>query len=64
MVPVTKLGKVVASCSMVCGIVILALPISVLGSNFNKMVDAYAEETATLNSVDLDGYMWAMCCYL
>lgn len=53
--PVSPSGKMVATACMVCGIIILALPISVLGSNFNKMVDAYAEDTATVNDIDMDG---------
>lgn len=53
--PVTKGGEFVGILCMVAGIVILALPISVLGSNFNKMVDAYAEENLAVNAVDTDG---------
>ena len=40
MVPLTSAGMVVAAITMLCGIMVLALPISVLGQNFS---DAYAE---------------------
>jgi hypothetical protein len=33
--PVTKLGKVVGALCAICGVVIVALPVSVIGSNFS-----------------------------
>mmetsp|Transcript_66304 Transcript_66304/g.153998 ORF Transcript_66304/g.153998 Transcript_66304/m.153998 type:complete len:770 (-) Transcript_66304:150-2459(-) len=36
-VPVTLLGKIVASCTMVAGILVLAMPISVISMNFTEV---------------------------
>jgi hypothetical protein len=41
MVPLTTEGKFIASFTMICGILVLALPITVLGQNFS---DAYAAQ--------------------
>ena len=40
--PVTPLGKIVTIIAMISGILTLALPITVIGSNFAKMVEAFA----------------------
>ena len=40
MVPVESAGMVVAVFTMICGIMVLALPITVLGQNFS---DAYSQ---------------------
>eukprot|EP00964_Phaeocystis_antarctica_P036649 scaffold20935_cov69-Phaeocystis_antarctica.AAC.6 len=53
--PVTPLGKIVTIIAMISGILTLALPITVIGSNFAKMVEAFAEEAAELQSADIDG---------
>ena len=42
--PVTPLGKIVTIIAMISGILTLALPITVIGSNFAKMVEAVAPE--------------------
>ena len=36
--PITLLGKIVAVIAMVGGVIVLALPITVLGSNFAKAI--------------------------
>ena len=40
--PLTPLGRVVAGVTMICGIIVIALPISVLGNNFTKLMQQYA----------------------
>jgi len=42
--PVTVLGKVVATCTMLTGLIIIALPISVITSVFNEMWSKRLEE--------------------
>ena len=37
-VPFTTVGKLIASATMICGIIVIALPISVLGNNFTKLM--------------------------
>ena len=37
--PITLMGKIVAVVAMISGVIVLALPITVLGSNFAKMVE-------------------------
>ena len=44
--PVEPMGKVVASLAMVCGIVVLALPISVIGNNFAEVYVASLKDRA------------------
>ena len=39
--PITVPGKIISTALMFTGVVTLALPITVLGSNFAKMVDLY-----------------------
>lgn len=53
--PVTPVGKIITGIAMLSGILILALPITVIGSNFAKMVEVFAEEAAELGAADLDG---------
>lgn len=53
--PVTPVGKLITGIAMICGILSLALPITVIGSNFAKMVEVFAEEAAELGKADLDG---------
>mmetsp|Transcript_103748 Transcript_103748/g.302825 ORF Transcript_103748/g.302825 Transcript_103748/m.302825 type:complete len:744 (+) Transcript_103748:81-2312(+) len=43
-VPVTFLGKIVASCTMIVGILVLAMPISVISMNFNEVWADWNEE--------------------
>lgn len=43
--PVEPAGKLVASLAMVCGVVVLALPISVIGNNFSN---AYEDNQSAL----------------
>ena len=42
--PISTGGKAVAGCIMLGGMLILALPITVIGSNFVKMVELYATD--------------------
>ena len=49
------LGKVITVIAMVSGIVVLALPITVLGSNFQKMVEMYEDDAAAYSLVDMSG---------
>ena len=56
--PVSAGGKLIASVAMLLGVLILALPITVVGSNFQKMVEMYEEELQSLKEVeaiDADG---------
>jgi len=53
--PVTPMGKIITAVTMIFGILSLALPITVIGSNFAKMVEVFAEEAAELGAADLDG---------
>ena len=39
----TFLGKLLAMCTMLLGVLILALPITVVGSNFHKMMEMFEE---------------------
>lgn len=45
-VPVEPLGKVVAGLTMVCGILLIALPITILGSNFQEVYTARNQRQA------------------
>jgi len=53
--PITTPGKLVCVCAMICGVITLALPITVLGSNFAKMVEMYEEDEAQYSFSDLSG---------
>ena len=53
--PVTPLGKVIASLTMFCGIIVIALPISVLGNNFTKLMQQYNDESIIITQADIDG---------
>eukprot|EP00899_Mesostigma_viride_P003258 jgi/Mesvir1/12933/Mv05951-RA.1 len=44
MVPVTTIGKFVAAVAMICSVVFLALPISVIGANFTQRWYNYGKE--------------------
>jgi len=50
--PVSTPGKLLAMLTMLIGVLILALPITVVGSNFQKMVEMYEEETSMLHEFD------------
>jgi len=50
--PITAGGKVLAVLTSVLGVLILALPITVVGSNFQKMVEMYDEESSTMREFD------------
>jgi len=50
--PVTNGGKLLAMATMVLGVLILALPITVVGSNFQKMVEMYEEDTSSMREFD------------
>ena len=50
--PITVLGKMLAMTTAVLGVLILALPITVVGSNFQKMVEMYDEESSTMREFD------------
>ena len=57
--PVSLAGKIVAMLTTIFGVLILALPITVVGSNFQKMVEMYEEESGMLREFDTseDGMM-------
>ena len=40
---------------MIAGIIVIALPISVLGNNFTKLMQQYADESIIITQADLDG---------
>jgi len=56
-VPVTLGGRAVAVVTMVCGIIILALPITVIGTNFSRVLREIQQERMLdeLNRIDKDG---------
>lgn len=51
--PITVGGKLLAMATSVLGVLILALPITVVGSNFQKMVEMYDEESSTMREFDI-----------
>lgn len=51
--PVSTAGKILAMATMILGLVIIALPITVVGSNFQKMVEMYEEENTTMHEFDV-----------
>lgn len=53
--PLSQLGKVFAVVAMLSGVLILALPITVIGSNFAKMVEMFEEDNAAYTLTDGDG---------
>ncbi|KDO24717.1 hypothetical protein SPRG_10251 [Saprolegnia parasitica CBS 223.65] len=54
-VPVTPLGKLIASFTMMSGMLILALPISVIGSNFQQVMKQALQSTMKKNMALLTG---------
>lgn len=54
-IPNTAGGKVVAALTMICGIIVIALPISVLGNNFTKLMQQYPDESVIITQADQDG---------
>jgi len=54
-VPATAPGKIVATFTMCLGLLTIALPVTVLGSNFTKVMDMYEEELDMYSSADTDG---------
>ena len=53
MVPTQPLGKILAAIVMIFGIVVIALPITVIGSNFSSIYAKFTEE-AGMNASDLE----------
>merc|ERR1719473_1657355 len=53
--PMTDVGKVFAVVAMLSGVLILALPITVIGSNFAKMVEMFEDDAAVYSMTDVDG---------
>ena len=53
--PISGGGKVFSVIAMLSGVLILALPITVIGSNFAKMVQMFEEEAASYSMTDEDG---------
>ena len=47
--------QVIAAIAMIAGIIVIALPISVLGNNFTKLMQQYADESIIITQADLDG---------
>jgi len=52
--PVTLVGKIVCMLTALAGVLILALPITVVGSNFQKMVDIHQDDSLQYAFTDLD----------
>eukprot|EP00300_Choanocystis_sp_HF-7_P007847 c15545_g1_i1.p2 GENE.c15545_g1_i1~~c15545_g1_i1.p2 ORF type:complete len:112 (+),score=30.52 c15545_g1_i1:3-338(+) len=44
MVPITPVGKLIASVTMLCGVLVLALPINVVGGNFVEAYQIYQKK--------------------
>jgi len=54
-IPNTVAGKAIASVTMIAGIIVIALPISVLGNNFTKLMQQYTDESVIITQADQDG---------
>merc|ERR1740121_1202819 len=52
--PMSLLGKLLSVFAMIGGGIVLALPITVIGSNFAKMVEMYEEDTLEFSTIDDD----------
>jgi len=52
--PITFAGKLLAMATMLLGVLILALPITVVGSNFHKMVEMFEEDIDDYGRADKD----------
>ena len=50
--PITTIGKLIAMATMFVGVLVLALPITVVGSNFQKMVEVFQEDTMLYSEYD------------
>ncbi|KAG7389055.1 Potassium voltage-gated channel sub G member 1 [Phytophthora pseudosyringae] len=55
MTPVTWMGKVVGCCTVLTGMLVLALPITVIGTNFQKVMKSVMHETMKSNVDFLKG---------
>lgn len=55
MTPVTWFGKVVGCCTVLTGMLVLALPITVIGTNFQKVMKSVMHETMRSNVDYLKG---------
>ncbi|GAB9473148.1 hypothetical protein Gpo141_00010305 [Globisporangium polare] len=55
MTPVTVMGKVVGCASMLMGMLVLALPITVIGTNFQKVMKSVMQQTMKSNVDYLKG---------
>ncbi|KAG2778583.1 hypothetical protein PC129_g6330 [Phytophthora cactorum] len=55
MTPVTWFGKVVGCCTVLTGMLVLALPITVIGTNFQKVMKSVMHETMKSNVDYLKG---------
>ncbi|KAF4321273.1 hypothetical protein BBO99_00007202 [Phytophthora kernoviae] len=55
MTPVTWMGKVVGCCTVLTGMLVLALPITVIGTNFQKVMKSVMHETMKSNVDYLKG---------
>jgi len=55
--PISTVGKLAGMITMVAGVIVLALPITVLGSNFAKVTEMYEEDAArfSLQDYNVDG---------
>ena len=53
--PSTPAGKTVSALTMMCGIVFIALPITIVGSNFQHLLDEHEAHAANFNKLDKDG---------
>lgn len=56
-VPVTTMGKIVTACIMMCGIIVLAMPISVISTCFNEVWSDWNEERRLEAESFHDDYM-------
>lgn len=54
-VPASPAGKVIATGTMCLGLLSIALPVTVLGSNFTKVMDMYEQELDMYDAADSDG---------
>ncbi|GMF16290.1 unnamed protein product [Phytophthora lilii] len=55
MTPVTWIGKVIGCCTVLTGMLVLALPITVIGTNFQKVMKSVMHETMKSNVDYLKG---------
>ena len=61
-VPITPQGKWVAGLTMMTGLLLLSLPISVIGQNFTDVLGEYMAEWEEMRALQMEvGFCYALC---